>query len=447
MSLRARLLLTLGLSFALLWLLAAAWLYSDLRQQMRDTLDQRLAASARMVAGLVAQLPENAWDQAGGPVLSIPASTGVACQISSPRGQVLLRTHGEFEGGLEAPAPGFADRVIEGESWRLFTYVQNGLHITTADRLSERVTLQRNVIVVAVVPFVVALLGSLVVLWFGIRRGLAPLDRLRSELSQRAPDTLTPIEIARAPSELRPAIDTLNRLLVRTGEALAREQRFTSDAAHELRTPLTAIKTHVQLASRLGPARGAAAIADAEAGIARLQRTLEQLLLLARVESGDAVFADAEPASRQGIAAAALADLSAADRVQVDDRAPGAVVAAPPALASAALRNLLENALRHAPAGEPVTLDIDTAGAQVVFTVRDRGDWPADRSTDALTRRFWRGAVGRGQGVASGPGSGLGLTIVAAIAARFDGELAFEPRAAGGLVAMLSFPGVGVTQS
>ncbi|WP_376717489.1 hypothetical protein [Halomonas piscis] len=60
MSLRRRLLLSLGVSFCVLWVLAAAWLYNDLRDQMRETLDQRLAASARMVAGLVAQLPEGA---------------------------------------------------------------------------------------------------------------------------------------------------------------------------------------------------------------------------------------------------------------------------------------------------------------------------------------------------------------------------------------------------
>ena len=270
MSLRWRLLLTLGLSFAALWVLVAVWLYSDLRDQVRDTLDQRLAASARMVAGLVAQLPESAWQNTGEPVLSVPSSAGVACQINAPSGRVLMRTHGEFDDGLDSPRPGFTDRDIDGERWRLFTYVQNGVHITTADRLVERSALQRNVIAVAAVPFVVALLGSLVVLWFGIRRGLRPLERLRDELSRRAPDALIPIEIDNAPTELRPAVDTLNQLLVRTGETLAREQRFTSDAAHELRTPLTAIKTHVQLAKRLDGDKAYAALAQAEAGIARV---------------------------------------------------------------------------------------------------------------------------------------------------------------------------------
>lgn len=320
MSLRRRLLFSLGLSFCALWVVAAAWLYSDLRSQMRHTLDQRLAASARMVAGLVAQLPDGAWAQAGAPLLSFPQSTGVACQISSPRGKVLMRTHGDFVGQLDTPAPGFTDRVIDGQRWRLFTYIQNGLHITTADRLAERVAMQHNIVLVTAIPFVVALLGSLVVLWLGIRRGLRPLERLRGELSRRDPETLTPIRVADAPAELVPMIDTLNRLLVRTGDVLVREQRFTGNAAHELRTPLTAIKTHVQLAARLPAAQASDALANAETGIARLQRTLEQLLLLARVEADESRHESA-PVGVASIMHATLAELTGGERVMIDNAA------------------------------------------------------------------------------------------------------------------------------
>jgi len=435
MSLRRRLLLTLGLSFCVLWALAAAWLYSDLRDQMRQTLDQRLAASARMVSGLVAQLPEGAWTQAGQPMLSIPQITGVACQISSPRGQVLLRTHGDFAGKLDAPAPGFTDRVIDGQRWRLFTYVQNGLHITTADRLAERAALQRNVVVVAVVPFVVALLGSLVMLWWGISRGLRPLERLRDELSRRDPKTLTPIEITDAPAELLPAISTLNRLLVLTGDALAREQRFTNDAAHELRTPLTAIKTHVQLASRVPADQAHEAMTHAAEGIARLQRTLEQLLTLARVEATQA-DPGTTPTGTTSIVDTALADLIDRKRVTVDHGSDSVAVDVPRELAAAALRNLLENALQHTPGEEPITLEVEAGGREAIFTVSDRGDWPAGQSTRRLTQRFWRHARSQRRG----QGSGLGLAITASITERFAGTLDFTAQDGGGLVARLSLP-------
>ena len=136
-----------------------------------------------------------------------------------------MRTHGEFAGQLDATAPGFSNKIIDGESWRIFTHIEDDLQITTADRLTERVMLQRNVILVAVLPFIVALLGSLIMLWLGIRRGLRPLEHLRSELACRDPETLTPVKISNAPTELLPVIDTLNRLLVRKiGRASCRER-------------------------------------------------------------------------------------------------------------------------------------------------------------------------------------------------------------------------------
>ena len=118
------------------------------------------------------------------------------------------------------------------------------------------------------------------------------------------------------------------------------------------------------------------------------------------------------------------------------DEDGGAIpVAVPQALATAALRNLLDNALRHTPADRAVVLAVEVETARVTFVVCDRGDWPADRDTQALTRRFWRGETSR-----ANAGSGLGLTIAAAIAQRFAGELAFESRSGGGLIARVSWP-------
>lgn len=434
MSLRRRLLITLGLSFVILWGLAAAWLYTDLKKQMIHTLDERLAASARMVAGLVAQMPEGTWENAGQPVLSIPRSQGVACQISSPRGQVLMRTHGDFSGQLNMSTPGFDRRVIDGHHWRLFTLIQNGIHITTADRLDERKSLLHNVLLVAAIPFFVALAGSLLVLWFGLMRGLRPLDRLRRELSRRTPDALTPIRLDNAPVELVPAVETLNHLLVRVSDALDREQRLTSDAAHELRTPLTAIKTHVQLAARLEGARAQAALTSAEAGVARLQHTLEQLLLLARVEAGH--VGALQQAEVSDIVQAVREDLLDDPRIMVSDPLPRAVVAVPLPLGVAALRNLMSNALQHSPVDGEVRLEVVFVNNDVVLTVSDRGDWPENGDTSMLTRRFWRGAGGQRHV----EGSGLGLTLVQAIAVRFGGRLDFWARPGGGLTARLVLP-------
>ncbi|MGO1616053.1 MAG: sensor histidine kinase N-terminal domain-containing protein, partial [Halomonas sp.] len=157
MSLRARLLLTLGLTLALLWGIAAAWLMRDLEDKFVETLDQRLAQSARMVAGLVLQLPFEVWENAEQPALSIPSIEGLACQVHSPQGEIMARTHADMGAVLAPGEGGHAYRQAEGVTWRVFTYERDGIVITTADRMDERDMLLSGVIRVVVVPFVVAL--------------------------------------------------------------------------------------------------------------------------------------------------------------------------------------------------------------------------------------------------------------------------------------------------
>ena len=188
MSLRVRLLLTLGATLLVLWGSAAAWLMWDLEEKVVETLDQRLAQSARMVAGLMLQLPPEVWEQADQRALSIPPIEGLACQVHSPRGEIMARTHTDMEDILTPGERGHAYREEGDMTWRVFTYERGGLTITTADRMDERDMLLSDVMRVAVVPFVVALVGSLLALWLVVWRGLAPLTRLRESLAKRHPD-------------------------------------------------------------------------------------------------------------------------------------------------------------------------------------------------------------------------------------------------------------------
>ena len=434
MTLRVRLLLMIGISMILLWGGVAIWMLHDMDREMHRTLDQRLAMSAHMVAGLMSQNPA-AWDgstgRRGTSTLSMPPeSTGLACQVSL-RGEVIASTAGVTPDPIATAGLGFSDREINGKSWRSYTLEAHGLRVTTADRLTERATLLRNVMVAAVVPFVVALIGSLMVLWFGVGRGLLPLERLRQVLAKRTPDALTPIPNIPMSRDLLPLVNALNHLLERMSVTINRERRFTSDAAHELRTPLTAIKTHLQVVRITDGKEAKVAMDYAEEGVARLQRTLSQLLTLSQVE-GAFSWDDGRVAEANEVARLAIRDAApdASERIVLDSDGNRAELALPQALAVTALRNLLDNALRHSPAENSVRLEIRRSPETISFHVFDRGPGLSDKELVRATQRFWRRGSGRG--------SGLGLSIVAAIAERFGGSFELLQRPEGGLEAKLT---------
>jgi len=443
MTLRLRLLLMIGVSMILLWGGVAIWMLHGLDKEMHRTLDQRLVMSAQMVAGLMSQNPA-AWDgqtgKAGASTLSVPAmAKGLACQVSL-RGEVIARTPDAVPDAMANAALGFFEREIKGEKWRNYTLETNSLRVTTADRLTERDTLLNNVMLAAVVPFVVALVGSLAVLWFGVGSGLRPLERLRQVLASRRPEALTPIQDVPVSRDLLPLVNTLNHLLARMSVTFNRERRFTSDAAHELRTPLTAIKTHLQVARITHGKETEEAMDYAEEGVARLQNTLSQLLTLSQVE-GAFSWDDGHVAEAHEVARLAIRDAApdAPERIVLDSDSNGAELALPQALAVTALRNLLDNALRHSPAENSVRLVVRCAPEMVSFSVFDCGPGLSDDDLVWATQRFWRRGSGRG--------SGLGLSIVAAIVERFGGSLELLQRPEGGLEAKLTLPGYSMQQT
>ncbi|WP_166366746.1 ATP-binding protein [Pseudomonas akapageensis] len=429
MSLRLRLSLILGTAFVVIWALAAAWMLRDLRNQMMFSLDQRLVASARMVAGLIDQLPQPLASKGEGTHLSadqLSIPDGMACQVSSLRGEVLARSHHTGDQALDDQRGGFHDQIIEGDHWRSFTLARGDVRITTADRTREREALNRSILLAASAPVLVALLGSLGLLWLGVGKGLAPLNRMRDALRRRSPDSLEPLQVRALPSELQPLLETQNQLFLRIGRTIERERRLTGDAAHELRSPLTAIKTHLQVARMTEGDAREQALAHAEEGADRLHRTLEQLLLLARVE-GSLSFDDGVACSAGQVARLAIQDASHGDSRRIELRLPeggsDARLDMPATLAVAALRNLLDNALRHTAGDARVELELEVSGDHACFEVRDHGPGIAPQDLQHLTQRFWR----NGQNA----GCGLGLAIVQAIVQRCGCSLHFDSRADG----------------
>jgi signal transduction histidine kinase len=154
-----------------------------------------------------------------------------------------------------------------------------------------------------------------------------------------------------------------------------------------------------------------------------LHRTLEQLLLLARVEGSlscdDGVQCNAEQVARLAIQDA-TGGVPRRIKLQVSPQLTDAPVQMPAVLSIAALRNLLENAVRHTPDDTEIELNVEMIGQRVRFQVRDHGPGIAADDIQHLTQRFWRNGQSNG--------CGLGLAIVQAIVQRCGCGLQFDSR-------------------
>jgi len=437
-SLRGRLMAMIGLSLLVLWGIVSLWMLIDVRQQVLNTLDDRLAASARMVASLVAGLPAGTPPDIEHLPLDVVGRDGLACEVSLLRGEVTTQPIARTAGspGLERIEPGFGYHNYGGKRWRTYVLVQNGVRIATADRIEMRNHLLQGIALTVAVPFAIAFIGSLLALRFGIHWGLAPLEQLRRTLEARSPDDDTPLPRNRAPTELRPLTRTLDNLLCRVRQALALERRFTDAAGHELRTPLAGVKLHMQVANLAllqgRPAEIEAALQGASVGVERMEHLLAQLLTLARIEGGQHGTDTAAIASVIHTSVGTLQPEQRA-RLQVELNCLGHLrVAIPEELMAVALRNLLDNAMRYTPEASPVILRVSVSDrGGVSLCVQDRGPGMSAEACEQAVKRFWRGA-----GVSS-RGSGLGLAIVKAIMDRYGGKVSIKADGDQGLRACL----------
>ncbi|MGP3979989.1 ATP-binding protein [Streptomyces sp. KR80] len=269
--------------------------------------------------------------------------------------------------------------------------------------------------------------------WAAVGRALGPVNRIRAEvdeissteLHRRVPQPPGQDEIARLAA-------TMNRMLDRLMRAQASQRRFISDASHELRSPVASIRQHAEVALAHPERSGGTTPVLAETALAealRLQRLVDDLLLLARADE-HALQLQPHPVDLDDLVLEEAKRLRRATDLAVDTRGVSACrVHADGQALRRVLRNLGDNAARHARTRVSFTLGLGDEDGRALLAVEDDGDGvpPADR--ERVFERFVRldDARARDWG-----GSGLGLAIVAELVAAHGGTVAVREGTLGG---------------
>ena len=346
-------------------------------------------------------------------------------------GEVFFRD-AEFRGqDLRVAYSYLADAKAPRERWVL---------IEVGESLEKRTQLGNKIVASVILPQFVIIPLAVMLVWFGLSRGLRPLNRLRKTIETRAPADLSPIGTRRVPEELEPLVEAFNDMLDRMKRSVDVQQRFVADAAHQLRTPLTGLKTQAQFAMRESdPEALRHALGQIATGVDRASRLVNQLLTLARTEGTELGQKKQEPVDLAVLVRDLVEDwvILAMDR-GIDlglESVDSASVVGNPIMLRELVTNLVDNALRYTPDGGRVTCKVITRAALVILEIEDSGVGISEDEAELVFERFYR------VNDAGTEGSGLGLAIVREIALQHGASATLRPNPAGpGAVARVVFP-------
>ncbi|MCX2954102.1 sensor histidine kinase [Lentzea sp. NEAU-D7] len=307
------------------------------------------------------------------------------------------------------------------------------------DQLAEVHTQQaRQLLAGSLLALVVMAIVSLLVGRVLARRVLRPLRTITSATRRISADRLDQRLAVTGPAdEVKGLADTIDELLERLEVSFAAQRRFAANASHELRTPLTTMRTSLDVAvAKPDPAASTVALADRlRVQLDRVDHLLDGFLVLARAQHG--ALADSAPVDLGELVRGALRDLSGEVRAKgldvVVDVPPGTSAQGSPALLARLVANVVDNAVTHNESGGWVRVTGSVSG-RTTLVVETGGAVFDQREVDRLAQPFER--LG-GERIGS---SGLGLSIVAAIATAHGGRLDLLARPAGGLRVSVALP-------
>ena len=397
--------------------------------------DQAMAEEVRAIARLVKVSPRGRlvanFPAAARTLLHGDEEDALYFRVSGPRGQLLA-------GDIDLPSPGalsrddlsasvqFDDDEINGEDIRIASRMvelptrpnPTLVMVQVGETRNKREALASQIIAGVLLPQFLVIPATIVLVWVGLTRGIAPLSRLQAMIRRRRPVDMSPIDENGAPEEVQPLISAFNDMIGRLEENLQAQQRFVADAAHQMRTPLAGLKMQAELAlEERDPEVLRQSLQRIHAGAERAAHLINQLLALARAEACSPQTSAFERVDLGRLALDVAAefvpramskgvDLGA----EIDDHP---LIEGNPVLLRELLANLIDNAIKYSRRDGQVTVFTERDAARpdlVVLGVRDQGIGIPVAEQQRIFMRFHR-VLGTGE-----EGSGLGLAIVREIA-------------------------------
>ncbi len=417
---RIRTKLTLAFAAGMVVVLAClgAFLYVRLGAELRRSIDTGLRSRAQVLVGGIGQ----GFADEGGLIDQDEAFA----QVLDASGKI-LESSPRVSGAplvpvsiLSSDGPVFLDRQVPTleDPARLLAVPTGDVYVVVGATLSDRAEALHRLLVLFAIGGPIALVISSLAGWLLAGAALRPVERMREEAAAiTASDPQHRLPVPRPDDQLRRLSLTLNEMLDRLQDSLARERRFVDDASHELRTPLAILKGELELA--LSRDRSAeemrATLRRASSEADRLASLAEDLLVLARAEDGKL------PVHRQNVSLSGLLAEAVDSRrtsalqagIEVTIEAPAEMVRLDPVRVRQALENMLDNALRFTPSDGHVRIEGRREGEFVHISVSDDGPG----FSDGMAQRAFEAFVHD-----SHDGAGLGLAIVRAVALSHAGE-------------------------
>lgn len=431
-TIRKQVVVALLLTMLMSWATVFVIRYTEIRRPETGLLDAMMRDSARQAllsvpTSLLQSKVTPDDDHFALPDADLPRFEKIFQFWSLDDKRLLLSSPGTMTDPLVRDySDGFHDVMLEGEPWRVYALSDRDGRIQVQFAKSHRRlnddagARMRTGLEFQTILFVI-LTG---VTWWVIRRAFRTVDRARAAILNRSDMDLTPLPRSGMPGELQPFISAINHLLRRLAASLERERQFLADAAHELRTPLSAMSTYAEIAATSGnqPVRDQA-VEKLRDVAARTSRQVEQLLDHARMQRLNE--RQPEPVDLGRVVEMVVRDsevLAArkGQRISLDVQ-PASVTGEVDAL-GVLLRNLLDNALRYTAEGGRVAVECGTLpNGKARLSVKDNGPGIAMAERERVFDRFYR-VPGTPE-----PGSGIGLSLVAHIAASHGARLDWGP--------------------